>query len=101
MIGTIEIAKHLKHFINDLTDSSSWSIYFVDDHQWLYLLLKCFLEYKFGLGHGSFCGAYDETDAIDHVHDSFYFSSEVLMAWCVDNVDVIVIIDDAGTLGPK
>jgi hypothetical protein len=62
-------------------------------------LLKCFFEHKLGLGHGPFCGADDQAYSVDHVHNSFYFSSEILMAGRVDDVDVVVVIKDAGGLG--
>ena len=75
--------------------------YFVDNHKRLDLLFEGFPEDKLGLGHGSFGGADHETDSIDHIHDAFHFSSEVLMAWSVDDVDIVVVVVYACAFGSE
>jgi hypothetical protein len=51
------------------------------------------------LSHGTFSGIYNEGNAIDHVHDSLYFSPKVGMAWGIDYVDDVALVADAGAFG--
>lgn len=73
-------------------------IYLIDDHKGLHFLLKCFFEYKFCLSHRAFGGTDNQADTIDHVHDTLDLSSEVLMAGCVNDVDIVIVILNAGGL---
>jgi len=99
MIRTIEVTEHFEYFIHNFLNTSSRSINFVDNYKGSNFLLKSFSEDKFSLGHGTLGGTYYETHTINHVHDSLNLSSEVLMAWSVDNVDVMVFISNAGAFG--
>ena len=53
------------------------------------------------MGHRTFSGTDDQTYSVNHVHNTFDFSSEILMARSVNNVDAIVAIVDASAFGSE
>lgn len=57
------------------------------------------MEDELGLGHRALCGADEEADPVDHVHDAFDLAAEVLMSWSVDDVDFVAEIGDSGDFG--
>ena len=98
-IGTVEVAKHLEHLIDHLTNSRSGSVDLIDHNQGLYILLECLSEDKFSLSHRPLGGTDHQAHPIDHVHNSLDLTSEILMARRVHNVYAVVVVANVSALG--
>ena len=57
------------------------------------------LQHELRLRHGTLSGAYNEAHTIDHRHNTFDLTTEVLMAWCIDDVKFEVLVDDRRAFG--
>jgi hypothetical protein len=80
---------------------TSSSSYLIDNDKRLYLLLQRLLEDKLSLSHGALSGTDHEAHSIDHIHNTFDLSSEILMAWGIDNIDLVIVIVNAGGFGAE
>lgn len=62
-------------------------------------MAKSLLQDELSLRHGAFGGTDNQTDTIDHVHDTLNLTTEVLMARGVDDIQLEILVDDRRALG--
>lgn len=98
MIGALQVAKHLKDFIDDLWYSCTWSINLIDNNKWFNVSLKGFSQDELSLSHWPLSSTDNQTNTINHAHNSFNFTTKVMMARCINNVNLVPIVVDVCTL---
>lgn len=107
MIFTFQVAEHFENLIDNLTCSCWGSInlndylnfYLVDNDYWLDVSLQSLSKDEFCLGHRAFSSTDNQANTIDHTHDTLDLTPEIMMARGIDNVDLVSIVTDVGTLG--
>ena len=100
-IRTIEIAKHLKDLVDNLTNSCSWPVYFIYHNQWLNFLFQSFSQHKFSLGHRSFRRTNYKANPINNIHNSLYLPTEILMPRRIHNVDTVIFVINTCAFGSE
>ena len=58
-----------------------------------------FLQYEFGLRHGSFKSIHNKDDTVYHFQYTLNLAAEVCMTWGVDDIDFCILIKNSGIFG--
>ena len=91
--------EQIQNFINDFFRTSTGTIDFVNDNDWCQMLFQSFLQNKTRLRHGTFKSINDKQNAINHLHDTFYFTAKIGVTGRIQNVDLFPLILDSSIFG--
>ena len=91
LIGGFEFDKQIEHHVEDLVRSRVLAVDLVDDHDRLGFVLERLAQDKAGLCLRSVMCVDHEQNAVDHLHDAFYFTAEIGVTGSIDNVDAVTI----------
>lgn len=98
LIVGFKLAEEVEDFIFNIFNTRRVTIDLVDNHDWLEAVAQGLLKDELGLWHGSLGCADNQANTIDHGHNTLDFTTEVLMAWCIDNIELEVFVYDGCAL---
>ena len=98
-VGGVEFEEEFKDLIENFLGIGVFAIDFIKDNDGFGTDFEGFAENELGLGLRTLGGINDKEDAIDHAEDAFDFSTEIGVAWGIDNVDADVVIFEGGVFG--
>ena len=98
-VGGVEFEKEFKDLIEDFLGIGVFAIDLIEDNNGFGADFKGFTENELGLGLRTLGGINDKEDAIDHAEDAFDFSTEIGVAWGIDNVNADIVIFEGGVFG--
>ena len=55
-------------------------------------------QYEAGLWHAAFIGVYHQEHPVNHLHNTFYFTTKVSVPWGVYDIDAMVVVINRGVL---
>ena len=99
LVRGLKLAEKVEDFILNILDTGAISINLVDYDYRLQVMAERLFQHEFSLRHGSFGGTDHKTHSVHHGHNTLDLTSEVLMAWGIDNVKFEVLVNDGCTLG--
>ena len=92
----VEVEEEFEHLVADLGWIGEWAVDLVDDDDRLEAFLHRLAEHEAGLSLWAAGSVDNEDDAIDHFHDALDFSTEVGVAWGIDDVDGVTVPENGG-----
>ena len=94
-----QIDEKLKDFIDNFIRTSFRTVDLVDTYDNRELQCKCFFQNEFGLWHGTFKSVNQKDHSVDHLKDTFYFSTEIGMSRSVNDIDLCIFINNCSVFG--
>jgi hypothetical protein len=98
-VGGVEFEEEFKDLIENLLGIGVFAIDLIENNDGFGPDFEGFTENELGLGLRTFGGINDKEDAIDHAEDAFDFSTEIGVAWGIDNVNADIVIFEGGVFG--
>ncbi len=99
VFGGVEIDEQIVDFVEHFGDAGVGAVDFIDDHDLGKPRFERLAEHVAGLGQRAFAGVDQQHDAVDDLERALDFAAEIAVAGGVDDVDLDVVIVDAGGLG--
>ena len=84
----IQIHQQFQYFVADFIQSGIRTVNLVDHYNNLESHFQCLGEYETSLRHRAFCGIDQQQGTIYHAQNTFYFTSEVGMSWCINDINL-------------
>ena len=94
-----QIDEKFKNFIDNFIRTCFRTVDLVDTYDNRELQCKCFFQNEFGLWHGTFKSVNKKNHSIDHLKDTFYFSTEIGMSRSVNDIDLCIFINNCSIFG--
>ncbi len=98
-VGGVEFEEEFKDLIENLLGIGVFAIDLIKNNDGFGTDFEGFAENELGLGLRTLGGINDKEDAIDHAEDAFDFSTEIGVAWSIDNVNADIVIFEGGVFG--
>ena len=98
-IGGVEFEEKFKNLIEDFLGIGVFAIDLIENNDGFSTDFESFTENELSLGLRTLGGINDKEDAVDHAEDAFDFSTEIGVAWGIDNVNADIVIFEGGVFG--
>ncbi len=98
-VGGVEFEEEFKDLIENLLGIGVFAIDLIKNNDRFSTDFEGFTENELGLSLRTLGGINDKKDAIDHAEDAFDFSTEIGVAWSIDNVNADIVIFEGGVFG--
>jgi hypothetical protein len=98
-VGGVELEKEFKDLIENFLGIGIFAIDLIKNNDGFGADFEGFAENELGLGLRTLGSINDKENAIDHAEDAFDFSTEIGVAWGIDNVDADIVIFEGGVFG--
>jgi len=98
-VGGVEFEEEFKDLIEDFLGIGVFAIDLIEDNDGFGADFKGFTENELGLGLRTLGGINDKEDAVDHAEDAFDLSTEIGVAWGINNVNADIVIFEGGVFG--
>ena len=98
VIRSTEVDKEFKHFINYVIRSCFRTVNLIDTYDNRKFQLESFSQNELCLRHSTFKCINNKYNTIYHLKNTFYFSTEVSMSRCVNDIDLNTIIMNGSIL---
>ena len=92
VICRIEFQEQIIYFIDNFCCSCVLLIHLVDEKNRTKTNFQGLLQYESCLWHWTLCTIDQKNDRINSFDNTFYLTGEIRMAWCIDNVDLVIFI---------
>ena len=99
IVRCTQIDEKFKDFINDFIRTCFRTVDLIDTYDNREFQCKCFFQNEFGLWHGTFKSVNQKDHSVDHLKDTFYFSTEIGMSRSVNDIDLCIFINNCSVFG--
>ena len=96
LFGGIEVEEKFQYHVAHFQWRGKWTVDFVHHDDRSEAFLQSFAEHEASLCLGATGGVNDEQNAVDHFHHALYFSTEVGVAWGIDDIDGVAFPKNGG-----
>ena len=98
-VSSTQFVKQVKGLIDHFVRVCAWLVHFVDHHDRLEAQSQSFLGDKTRLGHGAFLRINEQHHTVYHGQSALDLTTEVGVAWGVNDVDVSAFPTDSAVFG--
>ena len=99
LIAGLKVHQKFQNFVYYFSRTSLWTVDLVNTYDNRQVQFQCFLQYEFGLRHGSFKSIHNKDDTVYHFQYTLNLAAEVCMTWGVDDIDFCILIKNSGIFG--
>ena len=99
LIRCFQIHEKFQNFINNFFRTGFRTVDLVDADDDMKVQLQSFTENEFSLWHSTFKGIYQKNNAVYHLKNTFYFTTEVCMARGINDIDLYSLVMYSSVFG--